>query len=154
MATTYVSAAAVRNAVIDALTGRGGVTINSGGYAYLALSSTVPSYNASGEITGITEPVGQGYARKLIGHSSEQSTKMFSAASQGATTNADEIHFDQATEGGTGWGAALTHWAIYPAATGGTPLMAGELTDSITVDAGKVVILKKGQVQISLQAKE
>lgn len=131
----------------------GGTISNNNGYAYLALSSTTPSYTSTGEITGITEPSGQGYARKLIGHSSEASTLLMTAAANGKVQNAEEIHFDQATEannGGTGWGKPMTHYAIYTSKTGGSPLLAGELTAPITVGAGYVVIIKKGELVISM----
>lgn len=92
---TLISAAVIRNVVLNAITGRtNGGTINNSGYAYLALSSTTPSYTSTGEITGITEPSGQGYARKLIGHSSEASTLLMTAAANGRVQNAEEIHFD------------------------------------------------------------
>lgn len=152
---TLISAAVIRNVVLNAITGRttGGTISNNNGYAYLALSSTTPSYTSTGEITGITEPSGQGYARKLIGHYNESSTLLMTAADNGRVQNAEEIHFDQATEaskGGTGWGSPMTHYAIYTSKTGGSPLLAGELATPITVGAGYVVIIKKGELVISM----
>lgn len=152
---TLISASTIRNVVLNSITGRtnGGSISNNNGYAYLALSSTTPSYTDTGEITGITEPTGQGYARKLIGHNTEPSTLLMTAAASGRVQNADEIHFDQATEasnGGTGWGNPMTHYAIYTSKTGGSPVLAGELTTPITVGAGYVVIIKKGELVISM----
>lgn len=149
MAEIYVSAT-LRNKILDALTGRGKNTQIGAGAAYLALSSTSPSYNASGEITGITEPTAAGYARRLLGLSDQPSTLEMGAAYAGQTTNEGEIHFDQIPAGGSGWGSDATHWAIYSTKTGGTPIAAGALTSSITLEAGKVVIIHRGDLSLSM----
>lgn len=149
MAEIYVSAT-LRNKILDALTGRGKNTQIGAGAAYLALSSTAPSYNASGEIAGITEPTAAGYARRLLGLSDQSATLEMSAASVGQTANADEIHFDQIPADGSGWGANATHWAIYSTKTGGTPIAAGALTSVITLEAGKVVIIHKGDLTLNM----
>lgn len=149
MAEIYVSAE-LRNKILDALTGRGKNTQIGAGAAYLALSSTAPSYNASGEITGITEPTEAGYARRLLGLSDQSATLEMGAAYAGQTTNADEIHFAQIPAGGSGWGADATHWAIYSTKTGGTPIAAGALTSAITLEAGKVVIIHRGDLSLSM----
>lgn len=151
---TLVSASIIRNTLLDTITGRIESPNIVLGECYLALSSTAPSYTATGEITGITEPPSaQGYKRKLIGHYTEPSTILIGAASKGEATNEDEIHFDQATEaaeGGTGWGNAIKYFAIYKTNTGGSPILAGELTTEITVSAGYVVIIKAGDFKISM----
>lgn len=147
MAEIYVSAE-LRNKILDALTGRGKNTQIGAGAAYLALSSTAPSYNASGEITGITEPTAAGYARRLLGLSDQSATLEMGAAYAGQTTNADEIHFDQIPADGSGWGADATHWAIYSTKTGGTCLVAGPLTAPVSLDAGKVVIIHANELNM------
>ena len=149
MAEIYVSAE-LRNKILDALTGRAKNTQIGAGASYLALSSTAPSYNASGEITGITEPTAAGYTRRLLGLSDQSATLEMSSASNGKTANADEIHFDQIPADGSGWGANATHWAIYSTKTGGTPIAAGALTSAITLEAGKVVIIHKGDLTLSI----
>ena len=149
MAEIYVSAE-LRNKILDALTGRAKNTQIGAGASYLALSSTAPSYNASGEITGITEPTAAGYTRRLLGLSDQSATLEMSSASNGKTANADEIHFDQIPADGSGWGANATHWAIYSTKTGGTPFAAGALTSAITLEAGKVVIIHKGDLTLSM----
>ena len=149
MAEIYVSAA-LRDKILDSITGRARNTQIGAGAAYLALSSPAPSYNASGEITGITEPTAAGYARHRLGISDEPSTLEMSAASAGQTANADEIHFDQIPANGSGWGANATHWAIYSTKTGGTPIAAGALTSAITLEAGKVVIIHKGDLTLGM----
>lgn len=156
---TFVTATNLRNILLNAIGGRIALNGTNGiaelnGYAYLALSSTAPSYTATGDITGITEPpTAQGYERKLIGHSTEASTLLMGSATNGQMTNAEEIHFNQAKEaadGGTGWGAELKYFAIYNAKTGGSPILAGELTTAITVAAGYVVIIKEGQLVLKM----
>ena len=149
MAEIYVSAT-LRNKILDALTGRGKNTQIGAGAAYLALSSPAPSDNASGGITGITEPTAAGYARRLLGLSDQSATLEMGAAYAGQTTNADEIHFDQIPADGSGWGADATHWAIYSTKTGGTPIAADALTSAITLEAGKVVIIHRGDLSLSM----
>ena len=154
---TLISATKIRNAIIDALSGRTNSASLSvfNGYGYLGLSTTVPDYDASGDITGITEPAAaQGYERKLIGHSTETSTLLMSAAAKGAATNSEEIHFNQAkesTDGGTGWGN-VKYFAIYTTKTGGTPILAGSLTTAVDVSAGYVFVIKTGELKITMNS--
>ena len=130
--------------ILNNLVGRGG---SSGQNAYLALSSTAP--NAEGG--GVTEPVGNGYARTLIG-GYNQPTKMASATIDtttgiATTTNDQEIHFNEATGA---WGT-LTHFAIYTSQTGGTARYVGQLVNAINPAANNVVIIRVGDITITLQ---
>lgn len=130
--------------ILNNLVGRGG---SNAGSAYLALSSTAP--NAEGG--GVTEPVGNGYARTLIG-GYNQPIKMTNASVDlttgvATTTNDQEIHFNEATGA---WGT-LTHFAIYTTLTGGTPRYVGQLVNAITPTANNVVIIRVGDITITLQ---
>lgn len=114
--------------------------------AFLALSQTAPNIEGG----GVTEPVGGGYKRTKIG-SYQEGSKMGTPAYDSTTgkvtvKNNEEIHFNEATGS---WGA-ITHFAIYSQQTGGTPLYVGQLNSTITPTAGNVVIIKVGDIQISL----
>ena len=130
--------------ILGNLVGRGG----SNGYdAYLALSST-PG-NAEGQ--GITEPVGNGYARTVIGgynkaiHMGEVTVDVTTGIA--TTTNTSEIHFNEATGS---WGT-LGYFAIYSSATGGTPRYVGQLETPITPTTNNVVIIRIGDISISIE---
>lgn len=130
--------------ILNNLIGRGG---SNGASAYLALSSTAP--NAEGG--GVSEPVGNGYARALIG-GYNQPQKMTAAVVDLSTgiassSNDQEIHFNEATGS---WGT-LTHFAIYTSATGGTPRYVGQLDRAVTPAANNVVIIRTNDITITLQ---
>ena len=144
----------VANNVLNIICGRGGSL--SYPSAYLALSSTAP--NADG--TGFTEPASDtGYARVLIGMSGQSATYVMSAATNGATHNTQEIHFN-AVNAGKNWGT-LTHAGIFSAATGGSLLIAGKLgyyddqdvwhDQSIQPVENQVVTLKTESINFSFE---
>ena len=115
--------------------------------SYLALSQTAPNVEGG----GITEPVGGGYKRAKIG-SYQEGSKMGTPTYDSSTgkvtvANIEEIHFNEAT---SGWGT-ITHFAIYSQQTGGEPLYVGQLNSAITPTAGNVVIIRVGDIQISLE---
>lgn len=151
MAEMFINAAEVRNKIIDVLSGRvSSVTLNGGtDSSFLALSTTTPSYGEDGEITGFTEPSGEGYERYSLGYHSIPQLIVFSSASKGEAKNALEVRFKQATPGGSGWGTVL-YWGVYTAQNGGTLLAAGKLTTPITVAAGQVAVLSKDALKITM----
>ena len=149
MAELFVSASAIRNKVLDAITGRVGSATIGSGHAYLALLNKTPAYTAAGEINiNNGEVSGTGYKRHLLGHNTESSTLDMSAAAAGQTKNSREIHFDQIPADGSGWGDDATYWAIFAAETGGTCLVAGPLTAPVSLDAGKVVIIHANELNM------
>lgn len=151
MAEVFVSASAIRNKVLDAITGRVDSAAIGSGQAYLALLNKTPAYTAAGEINiNNGEVSGTGYKRHLLGHNTETSTLDMSAAAAGQTKNSREIHFDQIPADGSGWGDDATYWAIYTAETGGTCLVAGPLTTPVSLDAGKVVIIHANELNLQL----
>ena len=119
--------------------------------AYLALSTTAPNKDGS----NVTEPSSTlGYQRSALGGSSitrYMGSPTYDASTGKYTiTNAKEIHFNVAT---SGWGT-ITHFAIYTYATGGTMYYSGQLSSPINVAEGEVVVIKPGQIAISLSAAE
>lgn len=101
---------------------------------YVGLLSVVGS-DAGGE----TELSGAGYARVAIAASltafnaTQGGTSGASSGTDGATENASVIQF--ATVGAGGWGTAAG-FALYEAASGGSPVMAKALTTSRTLIEG------------------
>lgn len=138
----------IRNGILDAAVGNtsGSVTVSSG-TVYLALSSTAPSYNSSGNIQNITEPTDANYVRALIGISNQSATKCFSSASAGSVANNKEIHFPTAA---AAYASPIQYWALYTTQTGSTPFMAGTFESSVTVGQNDVVCIKVGQMSLSL----
>lgn len=118
--------------------------------AYLALSTTKPNKDG----TNVTEPSGFGYERKLLGGGGETShmgePTEDSSTGKFTMTNTKEIHFNEATGD---WGS-IKYFALYTAKTGGNMCYAGELTTSISPTTGTVVLIKVGELSISLSAEE
>lgn len=137
----------IRNDILNLLAGK--IYTLSQGSAYLALSSTEPSYDESKEITNVTEPSESSYERTLIGNAMQGLTQKMGTATNGTIINTEEIHFVQASEGGSGWGT-LGYYAIYSDKTGGKPIIAGSLQSAITVPAGAVALVKANNLTISM----
>ena len=112
------------------------------GTIYLGLSTTTPT-NAGGNIT---EPIGNGYARIMVGTYQQALTQKMSAAANGETTNTEIIYFPEATGS---WGIC-THLCFYKAATGGTPFAFGELNLSISPTTGTVPLIRVGGLTLTL----
>lgn len=112
------------------------------GSIYVGLSSTSPSRDG----TGVTEPSGNGYARVLLGNTSQSLTQKMSTPSNGVTTNEEVINFPEATGS---WGT-LTHFCIFDNITSGNLLAFGELTTPITPTASTIPTVRVGQLSVSL----
>ena len=124
----------------------------SGSAAYLALSQTMPNVEGG----GVTEPVGGGYERALLGVTSSSggpSTRNMGDITfdpnTGKTTitNINEIHFKETT---SPWGS-LPYFAIYPSSSGGVPRYVGQLTTTLTPMANNVVIIRVGDIKITVE---
>lgn len=99
---------------------------------YLALYLSDPTEADTG-----TEVSGGGYARQPV---------TFTAPSNGQVTNSADIIFPVAT---TDWGT-VTHVGIRDAATGGNLLWYGPLTVSKVIQANDQLIIKAGDLVVSL----
>jgi hypothetical protein len=131
MIATYFS-----NKILDYLFGLTAYTPSSN--LYLGVSSTAP--NAGG--TGVTEPVGNNYARCTMANNKTS----FTDAAAGALSNEIEFTFNEATGN---WGV-MTHFVIYNLATGGNLLIYGQLTYSRTVEIATTLVLPIGDLLIEL----
>ena len=105
---------------------------------YIALSTADPLDDGS----GLAEPSGGSYARKLVANNKTTWT----TASTGALSNAIVIEFVAAT---ASWGT-ITHFAVYDALTGGNMLGHGALSASKAVDSGDTARFAIGELDITL----
>lgn len=108
---------------------------------YVALSTTTPNEDG----TGITEPVGNGYARVLT------SAADWNAAVTGDPTvidNLNPIGFPQASGGA--WGL-ITHWVLYDALTGGAVQSYAPLDTSKAIGDGDTASFAAGDLNMTLE---
>lgn len=115
--------------------------LNDGAYTaptniFVALSTTTPADDA----TGITEPVGNGYARVSTAGTD------WDAAAAGAKSNGNAITFPQATGS---WGT-VTHVLLYDALTVGNMLAFGALSASKAITTDDTAQFAAGDLTVSL----
>lgn len=107
---------------------------------FLAASTTAPAEDG----TGLTEPVGNGYARVAIPNTS------FNAATNAdpsVVTNSTEIAFPQASGGAFG---NITHVAVMSASTGGTVYNVAALTAARQINDGDTLRFVAGDLSFTL----
>ncbi len=121
------------NEVLDHLFGKGAYTPPT---IYVALTAADPGEAGA----GLSEPVGNGYARAQTAPSD------WNTANGGLLDNAGEIEFDTPTDN---WGT-LTHFALFDAATAGNMLAYGTLTNAKTVGSGDTVRFAAGELNVTL----
>ena len=119
---------------------------------YIGMSTTVPTVNDSGIITNFTEPASvTGYRRARLGLYNNEDTWLMDAAKNGSITNGSNfIFFDEATVGQGGFGE-LKWFGLFSAQTEGSPILAGELTQAVTVPAGNVLIFRPNNLTVSME---
>lgn len=144
----------VSNALLNAFFARGNEIseIPTSGTCYLGVSTTTPVMNADGTIGNFTEPAAAtGYARVRLGINNNAPTYKMSAAANGEIKNgSEEIHFNQAVADGAGFGT-VTHFGLFVSASGGRPVVAGALTEPVTVPAGNVLMARMDQLKMSME---
>lgn len=123
----------LENKVLDHVVGKTSYTMPT---VYVGLSTADPLDDAS----GLAEPSGNGYARVTT------SGADWNAASGGATDNANDLTFPEATGS---WGT-ITHFALFDAATAGNMLAHGSLTTSKTIGSGDTAKFAAGDLDITL----
>ena len=121
------------NEILDHLFGKGNYTPPT---IYIGLSTAEPYDNGS----GLAEPSGNSYARVQTAASD------WNAASGGSLANVGDITFPTATGS---WGA-ITHFALFDAATGGNLLAYGQLNQSKAIVTSDIVQFSSGDLDISL----
>ena len=83
------------------------------------------------------EVSGNGYERQVV---------TFSQATNGTSSNTNNVEFPEATGS---WGT-IKYCAIMDASTGGNILMWGQLTSQKTIDAGEILRFKAGDIVIQV----
>jgi len=138
MITNYLA-----NKILDHLAGRGAaVSIGASIYVGLSTDAGFPLPDGTGDV----EPVGNGYARVLLGAYGQESSYKMAQAVAGANTNDDIIFFPESTGA---WGIC-THFLIFDALINGNLLAYGTLTAPITPILGNVPIVRVGDLDITL----
>ncbi len=123
------------NKVLDHITGK--ATFAEVTNCYIVLSTADPLDDAS----GLAEPSGNNYARKLT------SDTDWGSASGGSITNSGgAITFNQASGS---WGT-ITHFALYDNSTGGNMLAHGQLTASKAIASGDTLQFPTSSLTITL----
>lgn len=144
----------VSNALLNAFFARGGRNsdIPTTAKCWLGVSTTTPVQNADGAIGNFTEPAAAtGYARVRLGIRGNAPTyKMSAAANSEIKNGSEEIHFNQALESGAGFGT-VTHFGLFAAQSGGAPVVAGALTEPVTVPAGNILLARVDQLKMSME---
>lgn len=123
----------LENEILDHIFGKGSYTPPS---IWVALSTADPTEDGS----GISEPVGNGYARKATAPAD------WSVAAGGALSNANELAFPEASGD---WGT-ITHFALFDAVTGGTFLGYGTLDTAKPVTSGDTLKFPIGDLDVEL----
>ena len=100
---------------------------------YLALSSTEPLENG----TGLTEP------SPATGYQRVEMTGLMEAV-DGVTKNETVLVWPEAVQEG----GAMTHWALFDAASGGNLLMGGQLDSTKHLDIGTSVAIKAEKLEL------
>ena len=138
---------------------------------YLGLCEEEPTVNASGTVTNAHEiatasaTTARNYSRLKLAPG--DLSRQYQSYSLGETSeqshvyrvgNPEQLAFAEAlrspilsnANSGGMWKTA-THWAIWQTATGGLPIVWGELDEPITVDTHEVFIIRKGHMEIYLE---
>ena len=144
----------IANTLLNEFFARGDKTslIPTSTACYIGMSTTVPTVNDSGVITNFTEPAPvTGYRRARLGLYNNEETWLMDAAKKGSITNGSNfIFFDEAIVGQGGFGE-LKWFGLFSAQTGGSPILAGELTSAVTVPAGNVLIFRPNNLTVSME---
>jgi len=121
----------LENKVLDHVFGKSSYTAPT---IYVALFTAAPT-----DAGGGTEVSGGSYARV------ETEAADWNTASGGATSNANEITFPEATED---WGEVVA-FALFDAASGGNMLYWGDLSANKTVNSGDTAKFAAGDLDVT-----
>ena len=117
-------------------------TLNSTSSVFVGLSTTTPTLTG----VNVTEPSGNGYARVLLGNTSQALTQKMGEVSNGHVENDEIIYFPEATGS---WGT-ITHFCIFDSASSGNLLAFGILSTPIQPVANTIPIIRVGELDLSL----
>lgn len=145
----------IGNSFLNSLFARGEVMSGNdlSGACYIGVSTTVPVQDASGIITNFKEPAAStGYRRARLGIQGNAATYLMDAAAKNEIENGENfIFFDEAAEGGGGFGE-VKWFGLFSAATGGSPQVAGELKTPVTVEEKHVLLFRPSNLKVTLES--
>ena len=129
------------NKILPLLCGKAS-SLTSASSIYVGLSTSAPLADG----TNVTEPVGNGYARVLLGNASQELTQKMGTVANGHVENDEIIYFPEATGS---WGT-ITHFCIFDRDSGGNLLAFGALSTPIQPVANTIPIIRVGELNLSL----
>lgn len=146
----------IGNAFLNAMFARGEVMIGNAlsEACYIGASTTVPVQDPlTGKISNFTEPdPSTGYSRMRLGIQGEAVTHVMDAASANEIKNGENfIYLGEALEGSGGFGTVVW-FGLFPveAVNSGSPLVAGELTEPVTVEEKHVLLFRPGDLKVTM----
>lgn len=114
---------------------------------YIGFSTTTPTASGN-DIANFTEPAAAtGYERELVGIVNNTPTQMMDSAANGVIKNGSKMIKCFRAKSALG---PFTHVGLFSAATGGTPIMVGELTEPVSVAVGALMLFDKNGLKVSL----
>lgn len=147
----------IGNSFLNALFARGDTMSGNAlsTQCYIGVSTTTPTQNALGVITNFTEPAAStGYKRARLGIRGNEATYVMDAAAGNEIKNGTNfIFFDEAVTGGGGFGT-VTWFGLFSTATGGAPLLAGELAAPVTVAENHVLLFRSEDLKVTLESSD
>jgi hypothetical protein len=134
---------ATKKRLLDALYGN--TAVAPAATLYVGLSTTTPTDTGS----NFTEPSGGSYARVAVTNNTTNWPGA-STANPSVKSNGTEIEFPQAT---ADWatGSNMTHWGVFEASTGGTPVDWAALTTPKPVLNGDTAKFEVGDLVTRLE---
>ena len=119
-------------------------------YYYIGLSTTMPKPDGS-NFTEPSIPAGavddNGASITVNEYERVSLSGLVSNAANAIVKNTAIIFFNEAEH--YAWGT-ITHFGIFTAKTGGTPIFYGELTSPVTVQKNYIPIFRKDKLQVGL----
>ena len=145
----------IGNAFLNSLFARGTATVSGNALSdacYIGASTTVPVQNpTTGEITNFTEPdISKGYSRMRLGLRGESTSWVMDAAAANEIDNGENfIYLGEAQEGSGGFGTVVW-FGLFSVSTGGTPIVAGELTEPVEVGEKHVLLFRPSDLKLTM----
>lgn len=126
---------------LNKLLGRTDMTLNTDPL-YIGLSTSTPLDDG----TNFTEPVGGAYARVSYANNVTNWPNATTISGVGTKTNGTAISFLASTGS---WGT-ITHWGLFTASSGGTPILTGPLSAPVVVAINNLLIFGIGALTVTM----
>lgn len=119
---------------------------------YIGVSTEIPTRDSNGIITNFIEPAAAtGYARTRLGINGNNATYIMDEAADNTIENGTNfIFFDEAVEGGGGFGT-VKWFGLFSTQSGGSPLVVGELETPVVVEEKHVLLFRPEDLKLTMQ---